>query len=105
MRTVGPAADARATLDRLIDGDPKLRYDVLCQTDAVSCETLPGIDAAPVAFGSDIPTLTTFGKPLLLGPGSIHDAHTDGEKIAKQDVEDAVDLYCRAVTHLVQQAT
>lgn len=105
VRTVGPAADARATLDDLIDGDPKLSYHVLCQTDAVACETLPGVEAAPVAFGSDIPALTTFGKPLLFGPGSIHDAHTDGEKIAKRDVEDAVDLYCRAVTHLLQQGS
>ena len=103
VRTVGAAADARATLDGLIDGDPKLRYDILCQTDAVSCETLPGVDSAPVAFGSDIPALTTFGKPLLFGPGSIHDAHTDDEKIAKRDVEDAVDLYYRAASHLLQQ--
>ncbi len=105
VRTVGPAAEARATLDRLIEGDPKLRYDVVTESDAASCETLPGVAAAPVAFGSDIPSLTAFGKPLLFGPGSIHDAHTDDEKIAKRDVEDAVDLYCRAVTHLMQHGT
>ncbi|MCZ6916744.1 MAG: M20/M25/M40 family metallo-hydrolase [Gemmatimonadetes bacterium] len=105
VRTVGPAAEARATLDRLIDGDPKLHYDIVTENDAVWCETLPGVDAAPVAFGSDIPSLTAFGKPLLFGPGNIHDAHTDDEKIAKRDVEDAVDLYCRAVTHLMQHGT
>jgi acetylornithine deacetylase len=39
--------------------------------------------------------LSQWGKPLLLGPGSILDAHTDEEKISKRELEDAVKLYVR----------
>ena len=42
-----------------------------------------GFEVAPVAFGTDIKSLRSFGKPLLLGPGSIHDAHTSGEKLRR----------------------
>ncbi len=45
------------------------------------------------AFTTDIPALTHWGEPLLLGPGSIHVAHTPFEKIAKQELLEAVDLY------------
>jgi acetylornithine deacetylase len=46
------------------------------------------------AFTTDIPKLTNWGKPLLIGPGSIHVAHTEGEFIDKQQLTDAIDLYC-----------
>ena len=45
-------------------------------------------------FTTDIPSLTNWGEPFLLGPGSIHVAHTPDEKISKQELLDAVDLYC-----------
>ncbi len=38
------------------------------------------------AFTTDIPALTNWGEPLLLGPGSIHVAHTPYEKIAKKEL-------------------
>jgi len=37
---------------------------------------------------------------LLVGPGSILDAHTDGEKIRKSDLLAAVDLYVQIVKQL-----
>jgi acetylornithine deacetylase len=46
------------------------------------------------AFTTDIPALTNWGQPLLIGPGSIHVAHTDGEYIEKKQLSEAVDLYC-----------
>jgi len=46
------------------------------------------------AFTTDIPALTNWGQPLLVGPGSIHVAHTEGEYIEKTQLLDAVDLYC-----------
>jgi acetylornithine deacetylase len=46
------------------------------------------------AFTTDIPKLTNWGEPLLIGPGSIHVAHTEGEFIAKRELAEAVDLYC-----------
>ena len=44
-------------------------------------------------FTTDIPSLTAWGEPFLLGPGSIHVAHTPDEKIAKKELLEAVDLY------------
>jgi acetylornithine deacetylase/succinyl-diaminopimelate desuccinylase-like protein len=46
-----------------------------------------------VAFGTDIPFLRDVGKPVLFGPGSILDAHTAGEKIAKESMLQAASAY------------
>jgi acetylornithine deacetylase len=45
------------------------------------------------AFTTDIPALTNWGEPLLVGPGSIHVAHTDGEYVERKQLLDAVELY------------
>jgi acetylornithine deacetylase len=47
------------------------------------------------AFTTDIPKLTKWGEPLLIGPGSIHVAHTEGEFIEKRQLHDAIDLYSK----------
>ena len=57
--------------------------------------SVPGFDEIVVRFTTDVPYLSNWGKPLLLGPGSILDAHTDHERISKRELEQAVDLYCR----------
>jgi acetylornithine deacetylase len=46
-----------------------------------------------VKFTTDIPQLSNWGEPLLLGPGSIHVAHTPFEKLAKKELLEAVELY------------
>ena len=50
---------------------------------------------------TDIPKLTNWGEPLLIGPGSIHVAHTDGEYIEKGQLHEAVDLYCKIAKQLL----
>ncbi len=52
-------------------------------------------------FGTDIPCLTNWGTPLLYGPGSIHDAHTSHEYIAKEDLKNAVDIYAEMAKTLL----
>ena len=101
VRVVGRAADVASRLDGLLSADPKLGYEIVAQNDAVFCETLPGFETAPVAFGTDIPSLTAFGKPLLIGPGSIQVAHSADEKIEKREVLRAVELYCRVAEELL----
>jgi acetylornithine deacetylase len=61
---------------------------------------LAGLPTMIAAFTTDIPKLTHWGEPLLLGPGSIHVAHTDGEYIEKKQLHDAIDLYCAMVRQL-----
>jgi acetylornithine deacetylase len=52
------------------------------------------------AFTTDIPSLTNWGTPLLVGPGSIHVAHTEGEFVEKTQLTDAVELYCAIATRV-----
>jgi acetylornithine deacetylase len=101
VRVVGKADEVKAKLETILDEDPNLSYHVIARNDAVFCEVLPDFEVAPVAFGTDIPSLVSFGKPLLLGPGSIHDAHTDREKIRKSELAEAVKLYCRMAKTLL----
>ncbi|HEY0729846.1 MAG TPA: M20/M25/M40 family metallo-hydrolase [Pyrinomonadaceae bacterium] len=52
-----------------------------------------GFDDCVVRFTTDVPYLSNWGKALLIGPGSILDAHTEHERIAKHELERAVELY------------
>ncbi len=63
--------------------------------------TVHGLPTMIAAFTTDIPKLTNWGEPLLIGPGSIHVAHTEGEFISKRQLHEATDLYCRIVQQLL----
>lgn len=104
VRVVGKASEVEDKLVEVLGDAPNLGYEVLSRNDAVLCETLPGFEIAPMAFGTDIPALTEFGRPLLFGPGSIHDAHTSEEKIGKQEALRAVELYQQAALNLLERA-
>lgn len=54
-----------------------------------------------VRFTTDIPHLPNWGTPLLLGAGSILDAHTSHEFVLKKDLEKAVELYENLVRKLL----
>lgn len=64
--------------------------------------SVPGFEETVVRFTTDVPYLSNWGKPLLLGPGSILDAHTDHERIAKRELERSVDLYME-LAHKLQE--
>jgi acetylornithine deacetylase len=67
----------------------------------VRLRTVEGLPTMIAAFTTDIPRLTNWGEPLLIGPGSIHVAHTDGEFIEKSQLAEAVALYCSIAKQLV----
>ena len=60
----------------------------------VRLRTFEGLPTMVAAFTTDIPALSNWGQPLLLGPGSIHVAHTEGEYVEKKQLREAVELYC-----------
>jgi len=62
--------------------------------------SVAGFDDCVVRFTTDVPYLSNWGKPLLIGPGSIFDAHTDHERIARHELERSVDLYVALVKKL-----
>ena len=64
--------------------------------------SVPGFEQCVVRFTTDVPYLSQWGKPLLLGPGSILDAHTDHERISKRELEQAIDLYLTLSKQLIQ---
>lgn len=69
----------------------------------IHTHTVRGIDipTSVVRFGTDIPCLSNWGTPMLFGPGSIHDAHTAHEYIAKKDLLAAVDTYAQMARTLL----
>jgi acetylornithine deacetylase len=102
FRTVGDPAQLREAVAAIAAGRAEAR-EVL-HTPAIR---LTGFDALPttaVAFTTDIPALGgAWGKPFLIGPGSIHVAHTAEERIAKKELLEAVEIYARMVTHLLSE--
>jgi acetylornithine deacetylase len=65
--------------------------------------TLDGLPTMIAAFTTDIPALSRWGEPLLIGPGSIHVAHTEREHIEKSQLMAAVDLYCAIARRLSKE--
>jgi acetylornithine deacetylase len=71
---------------------------------AIHMGALPGLETSVVAFTTDIPAFNgAWGTPYLFGPGSIHVAHTDEERIAKREILAAIDTYQHIVRQLLQQ--
>ncbi|HEV2351184.1 MAG TPA: M20/M25/M40 family metallo-hydrolase [Terriglobia bacterium] len=100
-RTVNDSNDLGKRIVRLVDG--RCDYKIVRDTPALHMETLPGFETDVVAFTTDLPSLTNWGRPILLGPGSIRVAHTDQECVAKRDLTRAVELYCRLVRELKEK--
>lgn len=77
--------------------------ELLSCSEPVRMLKVDGFKQKVVRFTTDIPYLTNWGTPLLLGPGSILVAHTKDEFILKKDLEDAVGLYVELAKKLLQQ--
>lgn len=69
--------------------------------DPVKLFYVRGFEESVVRFTTDIPYLSNWGQAMLLGPGSILDAHTDDERISKRELERAVDLYIELAQRLL----
>jgi acetylornithine deacetylase len=90
FRTVGDGAPVRAALgvvETLVTVEPVLDIP------AVRMHVVPGFETAVFPYTTDVPLLTRWGRPLLIGPGSIHVAHTDDEHLAIEELRDAVAIY------------
>jgi acetylornithine deacetylase len=64
--------------------------------------SLPGFETTVVSYTTDIPALgNSWGQPFLIGPGTIHVAHTIEERIPKTQILEAVQIYKRLVQQLL----
>jgi len=102
FRLVGPAEKLREQIRETVGG--LARVDFTLEIPFVQLKTFEGLPTMVAAFTTDIPALSNWGQPLLLGPGSIHVAHTEAEYIEKKQLNDAVDLYCSVARRLVGSA-
>jgi acetylornithine deacetylase len=80
--------------------DDRVTVSMPVQTPCVHMKAVPGFETSIVKYTTDIPKLTNWGRPLLLGPGSILVAHTDEERVAKKDLLEAVELYKKLARQL-----
>jgi acetylornithine deacetylase len=99
IRLVSNADSVRSILEKAVAGRAEIEYQ--SSHDPVLLQTLPGFEQCVVRFTTDIPYLTEWGKPLLLGPGSILNAHTSHEFVYKRELEEAVELYVGLVRTLL----
>ena len=99
IRLVGDVKDVKKVLEPWAKGRAELEYGSFIP--AQHFHTVPGFKTAPMAYTSDIPLLTNWGKPLLFGPGSIHVAHTPDEFIEEAELRSSVDSYITLVQQLL----
>lgn len=102
VRLVGPAAPIREAIVAAVNGRCEVEFSL--ELPFMQMRALPGFETMVAKFTTDIPSLTHWGEPFLLGPGSIHTAHTPDERIAKDEILQAVELYARLVRQLSGQA-
>jgi len=98
FRTVGSGAAVR---DALHVVESLVHIEHVLDIPAVRMHTLPGFDTAVFPYTTDVPMLTRWGTPLLVGPGSIHVAHTDHEHLAIDEMVAAIQLYESLVKQLI----
>jgi len=109
--------DARAELlIRLVDDPAPVRAAVLAACaglveakeqlciPAILMEARPGFETDVMKYTTDIPAFGgAWGQPLLLGPGTIHVAHTSQERVAKSELLKAAGLYAQLVRQLLEE--
>jgi acetylornithine deacetylase len=100
LRTVGETADLRRRLAAAVHAVPGVKIAEIRETPALHLGALPGFETTIVKYTTDVPRLTSWGEPFLLGPGSIHVAHTPHERVAKQELQEAARLYKEIVCRL-----
>ncbi len=100
VRLVGDSAPVRAALTQAAAGLAEV--DFTLDLPFVRMRAVPGLPTMVAKFTTDIPALSNWGEPLLLGPGSILVAHTPYEKLAKKELIEAVELYIRVAKQLLK---
>lgn len=110
---IADAAEASLMFRLVSDPDP-LRQAVNAACDglatpnellcipALRLGSLDGFETTVVAYTTDIPAFGgAWGTPYLIGPGTIHVAHTSEERVPKAELLAAVGLYQTMVKRLI----
>lgn len=81
---------------------PLVEIDFGADSPFLKLRTVDGVPTMVASFSTDIPHLRNWGEPLLIGPGSIHVAHTERESVPKKSLQEAVELYIRVAGKLLE---
>jgi acetylornithine deacetylase len=104
VRTVGETDGLRRDFFATLGAVPGVQVVEVRETPAMRMGSLPGFETTVVRYTTDVPRLTRWGEPFLLGPGTIHVAHTPEERVGKGELAEAVVLYKRMVRMLLEGA-
>jgi acetylornithine deacetylase len=100
IRLVDDGNSTRASIRQAAEGKAEVRE--ILTIPAVHLGSLPGFETTIVSFTTDIPAFGgAWGRPYLIGPGSIHVAHTSEERIPKEQILEAVQIYKRMAQQLL----
>ena len=96
VRLVGDPSSVRDALVAAVEG--RVEVNEILSFPPVRFVNVDGLPTTVVSFATDVPIFgRSWGEPLLLGPGSIHLAHTSEERIPKKELVDAVEIYAAVV--------
>ncbi|MGD0938109.1 MAG: M20/M25/M40 family metallo-hydrolase [Terracidiphilus sp.] len=99
VRTVTDSGPVRKQLTEIAGGLAEVEFTL--DTPFIRMRAVEGLPTMVAKFSTDIPQLSNWGEPLLLGPGSIHVAHTPFEKLAKKELLEAVELFIKVAKQLL----
>lgn len=98
-RLIGPADELRQSIRQTVRELAEVAF--VLEIPFQRLRTVEGLPTMVAAFTTDIPALSAWGAPLLVGPGSIHVAHTEDEYVDKMALAEAVELYSALARRLV----
>jgi acetylornithine deacetylase len=99
-RLIGPTEELRREILNTVGNLAKVEFTL--EIPFIRLRTFEGLPTMVAAFTTDVPALNNWGQPLLVGPGSIHVAHTEGEYVDKKQLHEAVELYCEIAQKLIE---
>ncbi|MFT4112273.1 M20/M25/M40 family metallo-hydrolase [Silvibacterium sp.] len=99
IRLVGPSESTRLAVEKAVEGLAKVEFTL--EIPFQRLKSLEGVPTMVAAFTTDVPWLGKWGEPVLLGPGSIHVAHTPHEKLSKRELAEAIELYVEVAKRLI----
>jgi acetylornithine deacetylase len=103
IRLVGDSTATKEAIAAAVAGKAEARERI--EIPALRLGSLAGIETTVVAYTTDIPAFgDAWGIPFLIGPGSIHVAHTLDERIPKRQLDDAVGIYQKMVRQLLTES-
>jgi len=101
IRLVCDSASTRKAMEEAVAPLDGIELNFVLEIPALRLKAVPGLETTVVAYTTDIPAFGGhWGEPLLMGPGTIHVAHTLDERVPKKQLLEAVEIYKKIIRQL-----